>query len=103
MSSSPPSNERVNGDSNSGNRDHHHHKAVIISSKLEIIILLSILAGLIILAVRPFGFRTFLAGMGRGEIYPIVVIFGIVGVLLVLIQRLGFIDVERSEVRYSNQ
>ena len=61
-------------------------------------ILLLLLFGFTILAARPFGFRTFLASMEHRALYPIlVIVFGIIAVILVLMQRLGIIFVESSE------
>jgi hypothetical protein len=92
------SHSHVNGDRNS---DNNHQHPYTISPKIEIILLLSLLAILLILSLRPFGFRTFLIGLGREELYPMVIVFGITGDLLVLLQRLGLIFAEGSEDRYA--
>ncbi|OLD29701.1 MAG: hypothetical protein AUI62_02355 [Thaumarchaeota archaeon 13_1_40CM_2_39_7] len=53
--------------------------------------MLSILAGLCLLAFRPFGFRSFLAGLSHGGIYSMAILVGILAVIFVLMQRLGII------------
>ncbi len=88
MPSGSSSSRSERADSNNAN-DHQH--AAVISPKLEFVILLSLLAGLIILAIRPFGFRTFLHDMAHGELYPMIIVFGIIAVILVLMQRFGII------------
>lgn len=62
-------------------------------------LLLSILAGLCVLAFRPFGFRTFLSGLSNNDIYSMVILIGAVGVIIVIMQRLGIIfdDSERVQ------
>ena len=92
-SSTPPS----GGHASDNNNDSSHHHGIVISPKLEIVILLLLLFGFAILAARPFGFRTFLASMGHGALYHIVIVFGIIAVILVLMQRLRIIFVESSE------
>ena len=57
----------------------------------DIIILAGILVGLLILAVRPFGYKAFQIGLAQRDIFPTVLIVGIVGVVLVILQRLGII------------
>ena len=95
-SSSPPSKGPPNdSNSDSSHRD-HHHRGITISRRLEIVILLSLLFGLTILAARPFGFRNFLSSMEHGGLYPMIVVFGIIAVILVLMQRLGIIFVDSS-------
>jgi hypothetical protein len=96
--SSSPSNKHVSDDDNNSN---HHHR--IISRRSEIVVILSLLAAFTILAIRPFGFRAFLASMNHGELYPIAIIFGIIAVVLVLMQRLGVIFVESSGDRYTQK
>ena len=99
-SPSPPSKGHAKGNNNNdsnGGRQGHHHGTIAISRRSQIVILLLLLFGFAILAVRPFGFRTFLASMAHGGLYPIVIVFGIIAVILVLMQRLGIIFVESSE------
>ncbi|MDQ3835501.1 MAG: hypothetical protein M3270_01015 [Thermoproteota archaeon] len=62
-----------------------------ISWKFELTLLLSILAGLCVLAFRPFGFRTFLSDLSHGEIYPMAILVGILAVIFVIMQRFGII------------
>ena len=57
----------------------------------EIIALSSILVGLLILAIRPFGFRTFLHGLQHDSIFSLFLVASIVGLVLVMMQRLGLI------------
>jgi hypothetical protein len=57
----------------------------------EIITLSSILVALLILAIRPFGFRTFLHGLQHDSILSLFLVASIVGVVLVMMQRLGLI------------
>jgi hypothetical protein len=57
----------------------------------EIIILSSILVSLLILVIRPFGFRTFLHGLQHDSIFFLFLVTSIVGVVLVIMQRLGLI------------
>ena len=55
------------------------------------LILLGILVGLLILSVRPFGFRTFLCGLEHNNIYSLLLMICIVGVCLTILQRAGVI------------
>jgi hypothetical protein len=55
----------------------------------EMAILTSILAGLVILAIRPFGFRTFLHGLGHDNVFSLLLVASAVGVILVIVQRIG--------------
>ncbi len=59
--------------------------------KSEIAVLLSILASLMILSIRPFGFRTFLNGLGHDNIFSLLLVVSAVGICIVLLQRLGLI------------
>jgi hypothetical protein len=65
----------------------------------EIAILSSIFIGLIILAIRPFGFRTFLNGLGHDNIFSLLLVASAVVVVLVVVQRIGLIspDEEKRE------
>ena len=65
----------------------------------EIAILSSIFVGLIILAIRPFGFRTFLNGLGHDNIFSLLLVASAVVVVLVIVQRIGLIspDEEKRE------
>jgi hypothetical protein len=65
----------------------------------EIAILSSIFVGLIILAIRPFGFRTFLIGLGHDNIFSLLLVASAVVLVLVIVQRIGLIspDEEKRE------
>jgi hypothetical protein len=55
----------------------------------EMAILVSILVALIILAIRPFGFRIFLIGIRHDNIFALLLLAFAVAVVLVLFQRTG--------------
>lgn len=57
----------------------------------DVVILLGILAGMLILVVRPFGYRTFQIGLEQHNVFSVLLVVGIVGVTLVILQRLGII------------
>lgn len=57
----------------------------------EMAILLSVLVGLLILSVRPFGFRTFINGLGHDNIFSLLLVVSAVGICIVLLQRAGVI------------
>jgi hypothetical protein len=59
--------------------------------KKELAVLFAILVGLAVLSVRPFGFRHFLHGLGENDLFSILVVMGMVGVSLVILQRVGMI------------
>jgi hypothetical protein len=63
----------------------------------EMTILTSIFVGLMILAVRPFGFRTFLNGLGHDNIFSLLLVASAVAVLLVMLQRTGFMFPDGAE------
>jgi hypothetical protein len=63
----------------------------------EIAILSSILVGLMILAIRPFGFRTFLNGLGHDNIFSLLLVSSAVAVVLVMMQRIGLIFPNEAE------
>jgi hypothetical protein len=65
----------------------------------EMAILTSILAGLIILAIRPFGFRTFLNGLTHDNIFALVLVASAVAVVIVIVQRAGFMFPDRAEMK----
>lgn len=56
-----------------------------------LLLLLGVLAGLLVLVVRPFGYRMFQIGLGEHNVFAIILVFGIVGVILVMMQRMGTI------------
>lgn len=63
----------------------------------EIAILSSIFVGLMILAVRPFGFRTFLQGLGHGNVFSLLLVASAVAVVLIMAQRIGLICPNEAE------
>jgi hypothetical protein len=60
-------------------------------------ILSSIFVGLMILAIRPFGFRTFLNGLGHENIFSLLLVASAVAVVLVMMQRVGLIFPDEPE------
>jgi hypothetical protein len=50
-----------------------------------------------ILAIRPFGFRTFLNGLGHDNIFSLLLVASAVAVILVMMQRIGLIFPGESE------
>ena len=60
----------------------------------ELIILSSILVVLSILAIRPFGFRTFLIGLAHDNIFSLLLVAGAIAVVLVIMQRIGLIGAD---------
>jgi hypothetical protein len=60
-------------------------------------ILSSIFIALMILAIRPFGFRTFLNGLGHDNIFSLLLVASAVAVILVMMQRIGLIFPGESE------
>jgi glucan phosphoethanolaminetransferase (alkaline phosphatase superfamily) len=58
--------------------------------------LLGILIVFLILMVRPFGFRTFLHGLGENNIFSLLLVVCIVGIILVILQRAGIIFSENT-------
>ena len=58
--------------------------------------LLGILIVFLILMVRPFGFRTFLHGLGENNIFSLILVVCIVGIILVILQRAGIIFSEKT-------
>ncbi len=63
----------------------------------EIVILSTIFVALLILAVRPFGFRTFLDGLGHDNIFCLSLVASAVAVFLVFLQRMGLIFPDEAE------
>lgn len=63
----------------------------------ELVILSSVFAGLAVLAVRPFGFRTFLNALGHDNIFSLLLIVAAVAVILIMLQRLGLIFPDQVE------
>jgi hypothetical protein len=52
---------------------------------------------LMILAIRPFGFRTFLNGLGHDNILSLLLVASVVAVILVMVQRIGLIFPDEPE------
>ncbi|MDQ6862879.1 MAG: hypothetical protein M3044_03560 [Thermoproteota archaeon] len=63
----------------------------------EMTVLTSIFVGLMILAVRPFGFRTFLNGLGHDNLLSLLLVASAVAVVLVMLQRTGLMFPDRAE------
>lgn len=63
----------------------------------EMTILSSIFVGLMILAIRPFGFRTFLNGLGHDNILSLLLVASVVAVIFVTMQRIGLIFPDEPE------
>ena len=57
----------------------------------ELAILSSVLVALLLLAARPFRFRTFLHALGHNNVFPLLLVASAVGIVLVIMQRLGII------------
>ena len=57
-------------------------------------VLLSVLAALLVLVARPFGFRTFLQGLGRDNGFALALVMAIIAVIFVIMQRLGLLNVK---------
>ncbi|MGI0047096.1 MAG: hypothetical protein ACREBB_07920 [Nitrosotalea sp.] len=57
----------------------------------EFVILLVILGSLVVLVVRPFGYKMFQIDLQQHDILPVILILGIVGVIVVILQRQGII------------
>lgn len=57
----------------------------------DVVILLVILAGMMILVVRPFGYRMFQVSLEQHNVFAVLLVLGIVGISLVILQRLGII------------
>ena len=64
--------------------------------KREFFILLAILCGMIVLVFRPFGFKMFEISLGQHNVFSIILVVGIVGVILVILQRQGIIFADYS-------
>jgi len=75
-------------------RNSSAHRASYEKRKLlrEIAILSAIFVGLMILSIRPFGFRTFLSGLGHDNIFSLLLVASAVAVVLVMVQRIGLIS-----------
>jgi hypothetical protein len=63
----------------------------------DVVVLLGILAAMIILAVRPFGYRVFEIGLAQHNIFSVILVVGIVGIILVILQRLGIIFADNPQ------
>ena len=63
----------------------------------EITILSSIFVGLMILTIRPFGFRTFLSALGHDNVFSLLLVASAVAVVLVMMQRIGLIFSDEVE------
>jgi hypothetical protein len=63
----------------------------------EIVVLSIIFIGLLVLAVRPFGFTTFVNGLGHDNIFSLLLVASAVAIFLVLLQRIGIIFPDELE------
>jgi hypothetical protein len=63
----------------------------------EMTILTSLFVGLMILVIRPFGFRTFLIGPGHDNIFALLLVASAIAVVLVILQRSGLMFPNGSE------
>jgi len=63
----------------------------------EMTILTSILVALVALAIRPFGFRTFLSGLGHDNIFSLLLVASVVAVVLAMFQRTGLMFPDRPD------
>jgi Na+/melibiose symporter-like transporter len=61
------------------------------SRNRDIGILFAILGGLLILVFRPFGYSTFLAELGQHNVFAILLLVSIIGIILLILQRLQLI------------
>ena len=68
-------------------------------SPKQIIILACILVTLLFLAIRPFGYRMFQMGLAQHDAFSILILLGIVGTVLVMMQRLGIIFADTNLAR----
>jgi hypothetical protein len=59
--------------------------------KKELVLLFAILSAFVVLSIRPFGFRYFLHGIANNDLFSIAMVMGMVGVILVMLQRVGII------------
>lgn len=50
-----------------------------------------------ILATRPFGFRTFLQGLGHDDVFSLLLVASAVAVVLIMAQRIGLISPDAAE------
>jgi hypothetical protein len=64
----------------------------------ELTVLTSIFVALMILAIRPFGFRTFLNGLGHDNILSLLLVASAVAVVLVMFQRTGLMFPDGAEM-----
>jgi hypothetical protein len=78
--------------SSTNSTSHEKHKLL-----KEMTILSSILVGLMILAIRPFGFRTFLQGLGHDSVFSILLVASAIAVVFVMAQRMGFIYPDEAD------
>jgi|GEM_PF-3897329 uncharacterized membrane protein len=58
-------------------------------------VLICILIALVILAFRPFGFRTFLHGLEHDNFFSLLLVISIVAICLVIVQRAGIIFADK--------
>jgi hypothetical protein len=49
------------------------------------------------MAIRPFGFGTFLQGLGHDNVFSILLVASAVAVVLVMAQRIGLISPDEAQ------
>ena len=62
----------------------------------EMCILSSILVGLLVLADKPYGIKTFLKGLAYHDIFSVLLLLAGIGIVLIMLQRLGIIFADFS-------
>lgn len=70
---------------------HTRSESTTKHNRLISLMLLGILGGLLILMVRPFGFRTFLHGLEHNNFYSLILMVCIIGICFAMLQRAGII------------
>lgn len=60
-------------------------------NRRDVVILLGILAGMLVLVDKPFDYRIFQIGLDQHNVFAVLLVVGIVGITLVILQRLGII------------
>ncbi len=74
----------------------HKHSPNNSHNLRDLVILLGILGGMLILVDKPFDYRMFLIGLGQHNVFSVILVVGIVGITLLILQRLGIIFADYS-------
>ena len=70
----------------------------------QLAFLIGVLATLVVLTARPFGFKTFLEALANNSPYSLALLIAIVGISFVLAYRLGILNVKvESKEGINNQ